>query len=256
MNRTDALEIVLGLEAFKNNRLDNNHRLVIALVDLVTKGYYDLPGLNKLAEAALSMDSGFSVGEYPIEFSPQSILEAEILEKNIASWVSDIRKEIFKTDKVPFENRDKALVWLLQEFKKDIEQASKINEGIVHVITYDGLMFFAQNPVGLIWLKTLIISRKTGINHNSLVMHVLANTNIICNKWELKRNSSIEELPSGMKIGVNSLEIQYRGETNFEDFRKVYFLVNKDSKPHSKIKQINAVHLALYRLVKGGDPTW
>ena len=251
-----CLELARGLKAVKKHCLKNNP-MITMLADYMYK-YQDknLERLNELVEPLLSVNTGGQT-DRPIELTPQTILEGEILEKEIAPWISEIRKTLFGKDDIPFPDQDSALDWMREyaiseqdaedEYQKALERSDD-GEETFRLYWMEGLCFLPDTPPVILRDKTLEIAQTTGSNQFSLVMHVLANTRLICAKWELSLGHTVQLLPSGKKTNVSSVTIRFGNILNFEDMRKIYHEIKRRWK-FQKTKQLNAKHLELYRLV-------
>ena len=243
-------ELVYDLENVKKYQLQKDEPVITVLIDLVGKHQIkDMRLLNDIAEALLAVRTGSYEGS-SFELTPQSLLDAEILEKEIASWVGEIRKEFFGNEGSPFSNRDLAVEWLSKQSlnEEQIQSMKKSRDNDFSIVTIEGKIFTPTTTPAHIRSKTKSIAKATGINHPSLIMHVLANTKIICLKWDLITHESATELPSGSNTVIRTLEISFRDTLNFEDMRQLYNQIKRVLK-FRKSKQISNKHLEIYRLV-------
>ena len=251
-----CLELVKGLEIVRRHHLKNS--LVITAITNLVYQYQvnDLLLLNEVAESLLSVNTGKPDNSLP-EITPQTLLDAEILEREISPLVSEIRKDVFGKEDIPFPNRESALDWLNQQAPSDqdiMNEYKKTNENsmggeaTLRLVIMEHKTFLVGTPPATIFDKTEEISHGTGVNHPSLVMHVLADTRIVCRKWDMTTFRVMQRLPSGIKTDVKGTTIRFTGTLSFEDMRQIYNTIKRDFKLQ-KSKEINAKHLELYRLI-------
>lgn len=248
-----ALELVRGLETVKSHHLANS-KIVTVLADLVFKNnIQDLKLLNEVTESLLSINLD-KAEKADFKITPQEILEAEVLEKEIASFVFEIRKKLFDSGDIPFIDRKSAFEWLDKYALNDVEIIENYYKSLdietCNLVYYkiEGRIFLPDSPPGILYKETQGISDYLGIEHPSLIMHILLKTIIIAPKYNLNTDSSAYRLSSGQWIPINTVNLRFRGTLNFNDMREIYELLKRNYQ-FSKVKQLNAKHLELYRMV-------
>jgi hypothetical protein len=251
-----CLELAMGLDTVKRYHLRNSP-VVKSLANLMHEyEIYDLELLNEVAESLLSVNNQRSEDALP-DMTPQELFDAEILKDEIYPWVRDIRKAVFGKEDVPFPTRESAIEWLtkyalndkglFEEYRK-VQRQSEGGEATFRMAFMEGMPFILGTPPVTLYDRTEEISQMMGINHPSLVMHVLANTRLVCPKWDLVMRTTQGLLPSDREAGTNSVTIRFRNSLSFEDMRQIYDRIRTKFK-YPKSKQLNAKHLELYRLV-------
>jgi len=262
MNYDLSLELAGKLETVKKYQLKKNGPVVTSLAKLIFKYQInDLKLLNEVAEPLVSANAGktgTTTQTVAQEITPQGILDAEILVMEILPWVSEIRRYVFGKEEIPFPNRESASKWLSQydlsnqdlidEYLKT-KELSMEGEATFRVIIIEGMAFPKGTPPAIIYDKTQEIANGTGINHPSLVMHVLTNAKFVCLKWNLTWNNTRSKLPSGIITEIKGIEVSFRDTLNLEDMRQIYSEMRSNYK-FKKSKALNAKHLELYRLIK------
>ncbi len=251
--------------------------VITAIAEFIYKNEFkNLAYLNQLVEPLLAARSNIPENN-PTQINPQQLLNAEILEKEISPWIREIRKGIFGDEKTPFPSWDAALKWLKQlrggidtgetitidtlktdvirKFLSDVivtDESGKPFSGGIETVFIEGMGFKSNTPPAVIYSKTKDIAEQTAINHVSLIMHVLTNTKIVCDKWDFTSGEIGRKLPSGRITKVNNVTIRFVGNLNFEDMRQIYGEI-RDRFQYRKLKQIKAKHLELYKLVNEGQ---
>lgn len=256
-----SLELAENLETVKKYHLENSPVVTLLATLIFKHRIYDQKLLNETAESLLSINAGkteATTHAIAQEITPQGILDAEILAKEILPLVSEIRKDVFDKEEIPFLNRESVSKWLskyalsdqdlIDEYLKKKELSIE-GEATFRALIIEGMAFPQATPPAIIYDKTLEIANDTGINHPSLVMHVLANTNIVCSKWNLKLNNTRYRLPSGIMTEIKGIEVRFRDTLNLEDMRQIYSAM-RDNYKFKKSKVLNAKHLLLYRFVE------
>ena len=261
MNYDLSLELARNLETVKKYKLKNSP-VVTLLANLICKHQVnDLELLNEVAESLVSVNAGKNEDNAQYiaqEITPQDILDAEILTKEILPLVNEIRKDVFGKKEIPFPNRESTLKWLskyalsnqvlIGEYLKT-KKLSIRGEATIQTIYIEGMAFSQGTPPAIIYIKAQEIANGTGINHPSLVMHVLTNAKLVSLKWNLKSSDSWYRLPSGIITENKGIEVRFRNTLNLEDMRQIYSEMRSNYK-FKKSKALNAKHLELYRLIK------
>jgi len=261
MNYDLCLELVERLEIVKKFHLRNSPVIPI-LAKFVHK--YDVKDVGLLNQVAASLLSAIN-GESKVRtqtiaqwINPQELVEADILLKEISPWVNEIRKDIFNKDESPFTDRESALKWLKEYSLSDQEisdevlkakEASIEEDTQVQLIAIEGQLFLPKTPPANIYHITKDFADNTGINHPSLIMHVLTNSRIICQKWDCDIGCNMQTLPSGNKTKAKSITVRFRDTLSLGDMRQLYRNI-KGEFGFKKSKALNAKHLELFRLVE------
>ena len=261
MNYELSLELAEKLETVKKYKLKNSP-VVESLANLICKHQVtDLKLLNEVAESLVSVNAGDTentIHSINQEISPQGLLDAEILTEGISTLVEEIRRDVFGEEEIPFPNRELALKWLGKYARSDQDLIDEVRkkkeismegETTYRVVIIEGMAFPSETPPAIIYDRTLEIANDTGINHPSLVMHVLTNTKIVCSEWDLKLNNTHYRLPSGVMTEIKGIEIKFRSTLSLEDMRQIYNEM-RDHYKFKKCKALNAKHVLLYKLVK------
>lgn len=248
-----CLQLVRGLEAFTKRGIKASP-VIEYLADLMYRHRLSLPLLNELAEQQLSMNA-LTSGKGPQPLTPHELLQAEALEKEISPWITELRKDLFGKEDVPFPNWESALEWLAtydvteeKAIRELSEFIDRTRDGEVSLVYYEGMVFLPGTPPVIIWERTGEIARKTGANQPSLIMHVLSNTKLACPKVDWETQEVKAKLPSDMETTVRSITMRFRDTLNLQDTRDAHYLAKRRF-GFSKSKQMNAKHLELYRLV-------
>jgi len=263
MENKFALELAMSLEAVHKYHLKDG--LVInSLANLIHQyDIKDLPLLNELAESLLSINNS-KPEEKTILFTPESLLQADIIEKGIAYEVGEIRKDVFGSESVPFGDRDSVMGWLklYAKTQEQIWQAlntehKKLDKLVEGQKGYVGLgweeiegMFFTDDtaPVKLTF-RVRELANEIGADEKSLLMHVLVNTKLIVRRWKMGYKITRGRLPvTGLEYGVAEMRLSFNRKLNSEDIRQIFKRLAEDLH-YRKSKQITAKHLELYRLV-------
>ena len=254
-----AKELAMNLDVVKKHHITNG--LVInTLANFIHKyDVHDLRLLNELAESLLSINEN-KPEKKSLDLTPESLLQADIMEKGIKPWVEDVREQAFGSKDIPFSSRDSMMDWLKQYTKTQEQLFEKINEmmrtklqpGMNVGYAWDefgGIYILPDTPPGLILSKTCDIAGRTGIEKNSLFMHVLTNSKIICPRFEIKYSVTKSQLPvSGLQTKSETISISFNHKLSPEDIRQIFKKLSKDL-GYRKSKPITSKHLELYRLV-------
>ena len=138
-------EVVNQLEAVKKYKLKGEHLRV--LIDFVYKYQIrDLNHLNKVAEVLLSVNSKSSNS---VVTTPQGLLDAEIVEKEIRPEISKIREEVFGSGKQPFLSKEDALKWLDGHKTSEEElilNMRSISDGELNIFAIEHMVFLSNTP--------------------------------------------------------------------------------------------------------------
>jgi hypothetical protein len=277
MNYDLCLELAINLESAKKHHLKDG-AVIKAIADFIYDyDFRDLERLNELIEPLLTANR--NTPDRPIRITPQQLLNAEVLEKEISPWIYELREKVFGDKKAPFPSWGEAVKWLknlrhkgwpkgkraeamhiddyIDKMVKELRgmtvtKDGKPYTGEIKLEWIEGMPFFSDEPPAIVSRETRWIAEAFAINHPSLIMHVLANTKIICGKWELElgKTGSVR-LPSGIRIpGANSVTIQFMGNLNLDDMRQIHTTV-KHCYGQRKFKRITAKQLELYNLISG-----
>jgi hypothetical protein len=146
--------------------------------------------------------------------------------------------------------------WLVQEFSQTInkirlwDRGRALGKGMLGEID---LVTPPPSHLALLVLKARELSEQTAIDYSSLLMHILANTKIVCEgfTYYFRTTNSLD-----LSVSVNKLEITSWGRLNPADRHRIFQVIKKHFGEGRKRKEITAKHLELYRLVdrKGGAP--
>ena len=188
-----AYELVSRLETFKRYHLYDSQVLNIIAKFVSKYDVKDLVLLNEVAESLLSVN--FDKPETPKlgEISPYSLMESELMAKEIAPLVSDIRKKLFGSEDIPFSSRELALEWmdkyalgiaeLFGEYMRAID-SSMGGEATLRFAQMESKTFRPDSPPGILYEETKEISNDLGIEGPSLVWHLLTNAKLVVgNFW-------------------------------------------------------------------------
>ena len=256
-----CLELVKGLEIVKKY-YSKNSQVIPLLADLIHKYQMnDLKLLSEIAESLLSVineESEAKARTIAQWISPQELIEAQVLLKEISPWVREIRTDIFNKDESPFPDRESALIWLKDYALSDKELSSEVQnvkeisiggEASLPIIAIEGQLFLPETPPADLYNRTKVIADNTGINHPSLIIHVLTNSRIICQKWDLTIQRIMQKLPSGKNTETKGITIRFRDTLNMEDMRQLYRTIKGDF-GFKKSKALKGRHLELFNLVE------
>jgi hypothetical protein len=253
-----AIDIVKNLESIK--KYDIKDGLVLNTLANVVQKYdvKDLRMLNDLVEPLLAISKSESQKE-TLFLSPESLLQADIFEKGLIPWVSELRKEVFGKGEIPFSNRDSYIDWL-KTYSKTQKQAleylkeryrTKPEGTTVNLANsfIEGMHFTEDTPPGLIGKRVSEQAEEMGIEEKSLLMHVLLGTKIICPRWKLSFEFGGGCLPvSNLEFRLERINISYNRQLNSEDVSEIFKEISGGI-VYRKSKKINKKHLELYRLV-------
>ena len=116
MKRHLCLEVVNGLEAIKQCKLQNT-KIVSVLGDLMFRYQIrDTRYLNDLVESVLAYEAGnrgTDGKQPPISLTPDVLVTSDYLAEKITPWVEIIRTELFGSASIPFGNLKDAEDWIL-----------------------------------------------------------------------------------------------------------------------------------------------
>lgn len=244
------LELVSRLENVGKYNLRNGPVEAI-LYDFARK--YDIKDgkmLNDLAERLATFGAGRSQGT-PIELTPQTLVDAEILKEELAPLIREIRSKVFHAEEAPFGDRTSAMKWL-SSHSLNAEQIQSIEKAKDHTHYFqviEGKLFVETTPPAILAKLTEEIADGTSVSHSSLIMHILANTGLICPSFKLKTSASSKQLPSGSEVVMKTIEIAFQDTLSYRDMGRVYRYVKSDFGLR-RSRKVKKEHLELFLLVR------
>lgn len=200
-----------------------------------------------------------------LNFTPHNLITSEELVKKITPYVEQVRKEIFNTTTAPFEDIEKAVLWIEAKAKKPLSASAKRQKEkiIKHNLTRPLLDYaspdykytkaiYAWHPdLNKLSKATNLISTGTAFDKHFVTTFILTGLKPIVKRFEISRQRGFSGISDDMlenfciNIKVNSMDLTFnelkdiynsiRKELNLT---KKGHLKEKDYKLYDKVQQL------------------
>jgi hypothetical protein len=244
MERALCLEVVNGLEAIKQYKLQNTG-IASILADLMFRYQIGDTGyLNTLVKSVLAYEAGnrgTDGKQPPISLTPDVLITSDYLAEKITPWVEIIRTELFGSTRIPFGNLKDAEDWILAHCdnrqpppRKSLDDPATYRDlvyvghdgdyRVVHILepapptwVVTQLRGRASDYSPLNWLEKEIrlMYEATGFYQQVLVQFILMGTSPILARYDIRGQSYHRPIPSRPRqrqrrwLGDELLRISY-----------------------------------------------